>query len=167
MNFWRLFSPTDLPQVFDLRELLSPDITAMIALRLLKWNNQLFTTVQLRFSIGLQHTLRSKWIAQMPQGRLVKGPYEPICRDYAIYFSITVPYKTSCADTYTQYFKACLSNWISSQKKHMLWNHLEKLSVLVKSIGLGLSTCFYHKNQPNVCNIYQFHWFWIDLRPGN
>ena len=26
----------------------------------------------------------------IPKGRLVKGPYEPICRDCAIYFSITV-----------------------------------------------------------------------------
>ena len=26
----------------------------------------------------------------IPKGRLVKGPYKPICRDCAIYFSITV-----------------------------------------------------------------------------
>ncbi len=30
-------------------------------------------------------------MAQIPKGRLVKGPYKPICRDCAIYFSITVP----------------------------------------------------------------------------
>ena len=29
-------------------------------------------------------------MAQIPKGRLVKGPYKPICRDCAIYFSITV-----------------------------------------------------------------------------
>ena len=29
-------------------------------------------------------------MAQIPKGRLVKGPYKPICRDRAIYFSITV-----------------------------------------------------------------------------
>ena len=28
-------------------------------------------------------------MAQIPKGRLVKGPYKPICRDCAIYFSIT------------------------------------------------------------------------------
>jgi len=27
-------------------------------------------------------------MAQIPKGRLVKGPYKPICRDCAIYFSI-------------------------------------------------------------------------------
>ncbi len=30
-------------------------------------------------------------MAQIPKGRLVEGPYKPICRDCAIYFSITVP----------------------------------------------------------------------------
>ena len=29
-------------------------------------------------------------MAQIPKGRLVKGPYKPICRDSAIYFLITV-----------------------------------------------------------------------------
>ena len=29
-------------------------------------------------------------MAQIPKGRLVDGPYKPICRDCAIYFSITV-----------------------------------------------------------------------------
>ena len=29
-------------------------------------------------------------MAQIPGGRLVKGPYKPICRDCAIYFSLTV-----------------------------------------------------------------------------
>ena len=29
-------------------------------------------------------------MAQIPKGRLIKGPYKPICRDCAIYFSITV-----------------------------------------------------------------------------
>ncbi len=29
-------------------------------------------------------------MAQIPKGRLVKGPYEPRCIDCAIYFSITV-----------------------------------------------------------------------------
>ena len=29
-------------------------------------------------------------MAQIPKGRLVKGPYKAICRDCAIYFSITV-----------------------------------------------------------------------------
>ena len=29
-------------------------------------------------------------MAQIPKGRLVKGPYKPICRDRAIYFSTTV-----------------------------------------------------------------------------
>ena len=29
-------------------------------------------------------------MAQIPKGRLVKGPYKPICRDCAIYFAITV-----------------------------------------------------------------------------
>ena len=29
-------------------------------------------------------------MAQIPKGRLVKGPYKPICRDSAIYFSSTV-----------------------------------------------------------------------------
>ena len=29
-------------------------------------------------------------MAQIPKGRLEKGPYKPICRDCAIYFSITV-----------------------------------------------------------------------------
>ena len=29
-------------------------------------------------------------MAQMPKSRLVKGPYKPICRDCAIYFSTTV-----------------------------------------------------------------------------
>ena len=29
-------------------------------------------------------------MAQIPKGRLVKGPYKPICRECAIYFSITV-----------------------------------------------------------------------------
>ena len=31
-------------------------------------------------------------MAQIPKGRLVKGPYEPICGDCAIYFSITVSF---------------------------------------------------------------------------
>ena len=30
-------------------------------------------------------------MAQIPKGRLVKGPYQPICRECAIYFSIMVP----------------------------------------------------------------------------
>ena len=30
-------------------------------------------------------------MAQIRKGRLVKGPYKPICRDCAIYFSTTVP----------------------------------------------------------------------------
>ena len=30
-------------------------------------------------------------MAQIPKGRLVKGPYKPICRGCAIYFSVTVP----------------------------------------------------------------------------
>ena len=29
-------------------------------------------------------------MAQIPRGRFVKGPYKPICRDCAIYFSLTV-----------------------------------------------------------------------------
>ena len=29
-------------------------------------------------------------MAQIPKGRLVKGPYKPICTDCAIYFSTTV-----------------------------------------------------------------------------
>ena len=29
-------------------------------------------------------------MAQIPQGRLVNGPFKPICRDCAIYFSLTV-----------------------------------------------------------------------------
>ena len=29
-------------------------------------------------------------MAQIAKGRLVKGPYKPMCRDCAIYFSITV-----------------------------------------------------------------------------
>ena len=29
-------------------------------------------------------------MAQIPKGRFVKGPYKPICRDCAIYFSTTV-----------------------------------------------------------------------------
>ena len=29
-------------------------------------------------------------MAQVPKGRLEKGPYKPTCRDCAIYFSITV-----------------------------------------------------------------------------
>ena len=29
-------------------------------------------------------------MAQVPNGRLVKGQYEPICMDCAMYFSITV-----------------------------------------------------------------------------
>ena len=29
-------------------------------------------------------------MAQIPKARLVKGPCKPICRDCAIYFSITV-----------------------------------------------------------------------------
>ena len=35
-------------------------------------------------------TLRSKYMTQIPKGGLVKGPYKPICRDCAIYFSTTV-----------------------------------------------------------------------------
>ena len=34
--------------------------------------------------------LQVKLMAQIPKGRLVKGPYKPICRDCAIYFSTTV-----------------------------------------------------------------------------
>ena len=37
-------------------------------------------------------------MAQIPKGRLVKGPYKPICRDCAIYFSITVGKYASCVD---------------------------------------------------------------------
>ena len=40
--------------------------------------------------VGEKVTLRAKKMAQIPKGRLVKGPYKPICRDCAIYFSITV-----------------------------------------------------------------------------
>ena len=29
-------------------------------------------------------------MAQIPKGRLVEGPYKPICRDCAMYFSTTV-----------------------------------------------------------------------------
>ena len=29
-------------------------------------------------------------MAQIPKGRLVKGPHKPICRDCAMYFSTTV-----------------------------------------------------------------------------
>ena len=29
-------------------------------------------------------------MAQIPKGRLVQGPYQPICRDCAMYFSIAV-----------------------------------------------------------------------------
>ena len=32
-------------------------------------------------------------MAQIPKGRLVKGPHKPICRDCAIYFSTTVMVK--------------------------------------------------------------------------
>ena len=35
-------------------------------------------------------------MAQIPKGRLVKGPYKPICRDCAIYFSITVSEEGFC-----------------------------------------------------------------------
>ena len=35
-------------------------------------------------------TLRSKYMAQMPKGRLAKGQYKPICRDCAMYSSSTV-----------------------------------------------------------------------------
>ena len=31
-------------------------------------------------------------MTQIPKGRLVKVPYKPICRDCAIYFSITVSF---------------------------------------------------------------------------
>ena len=34
-------------------------------------------------------------MAQIPKGSLVKGPYKPICRDCAIYFSTTVPSQKS------------------------------------------------------------------------
>ena len=34
-------------------------------------------------------------MAQIPKSRLVKGPYKPICRDCAIYFSITVSGKVT------------------------------------------------------------------------
>ena len=32
-------------------------------------------------------------MAQIPNGRLVKGPYKPICRNCAMYFSTTVGMK--------------------------------------------------------------------------
>ena len=35
-------------------------------------------------------TWRSKYMAQIPNGRLVKGQYKPKCRDCAIYFSTAV-----------------------------------------------------------------------------
>ena len=31
-----------------------------------------------------------EYVSQKPKGRLVKGPYQPICRDCAIYFSVTM-----------------------------------------------------------------------------
>ena len=37
-------------------------------------------------------------MAQIPKGRLVKGPYKPICRDCAIYFSITVTWPDNNID---------------------------------------------------------------------
>ena len=36
-------------------------------------------------------------MAQIPNGRLVKGKYKPICRDCAMYFSITVIFFTNPA----------------------------------------------------------------------
>ena len=33
-------------------------------------------------------------MAQIPKGRLVRGPYKPICRDCAIYFSINVIFQS-------------------------------------------------------------------------
>ena len=49
-------------------------------------------------------------MARIPKGGLVKGPYKPICRDCAIYFSTTVhvifdcqhlPFDTLRLDRYT------------------------------------------------------------------
>ena len=37
-----------------------------------------------------QFILRSNKIAQIPKGRLLKGPYKPICSDCALYCSFTV-----------------------------------------------------------------------------
>ena len=41
-------------------------------------------------SVIFYSTLRSKKMAQILKGRLVEGPYQPICRDSAMYVSITV-----------------------------------------------------------------------------
>ena len=42
------------------------------------------------------YSLRSKWMAQIPKGRIVKGPSKPICRDCTIYFWITVSWFFTC-----------------------------------------------------------------------
>ena len=43
-------------------------------------------------------TVRSNRWQQMPKGRLINGPYKPICRDCAIYFSTTVEVDTTWVD---------------------------------------------------------------------
>ena len=39
---------------------------------------------------AVSDTVRSKYMAQIPKGRLEQGPYKPKCRDCAMYLLITV-----------------------------------------------------------------------------
>ena len=68
-------------------------------------------------------------MAQIPKGRLVKGPYKPICRDCAIYFSITVI--CMCLDMYGLLVYAPV--W-----KHQPVDPFSNISWLVKLPGLNI-----------------------------
>ena len=58
-------------------------------------HREIFESKEARTLYNIQYLMVKIDGANIPKGRLVKGPYKPICRDCAIYFSTTVsmPYK--------------------------------------------------------------------------
>ena len=92
---------------------------------------------------------------EIPKGRLVKGPYKPICRDCAIYFSITVIGLIAHRKRIYNYSDKGINIF---EKPAKLGNRLFACNIL-KQQGFhipypftmyGIFTCIYHNNQANV-----------------
>ena len=82
-------------------------------------------------------------MAQIPKGKLIKGPYKPICRDCAIYFSITVlggSFKRTCS---------CFVLVLAGMFNNLNWRRNGAINSMTRRKLLMLVTsnlCFKHDN---------------------
>ena len=58
-------------------------------------------------------------MAQIPKNRLVKGPYKPISRDCAIYFSTTVEVDTETWEDFLLLVIVCVRIMVNHQLEKM------------------------------------------------